>query len=49
VIKFQIRLDEGTSAIDRQMARDIENRLLNGDDLTLITITHSLDPSLLIR
>jgi ABC-type multidrug transport system fused ATPase/permease subunit len=40
-------LDEGTSAIDRQTGTDIENRLLKREDLTLITITHSLDENLL--
>ena len=40
-------LDEGTSAIDMQTAYDIENRLLRLDNLTLITITHSLNPELL--
>lgn len=40
-------LDEGTSAIDRQTAYDIENRLLNLDDLTLITITHNLQANIL--
>ena len=40
-------LDEGTSAIDMQTAYDIENRLLKMENLTLITITHHLDPNLL--
>ena len=40
-------LDEGTSAIDMQTAYDIENRLLAMQDLTLITITHALNPELL--
>ena len=40
-------LDEGTSAIDRQTAHDIENRLLKLQDLTLITVTHHLDEDLL--
>ena len=40
-------LDEGTSAIDMQTAYDIENRLLNMEDLTLITITHHLEQNLL--
>jgi len=40
-------LDEGTSAVDRQTGADIENRLLRRDDLTLITITHSLDAEML--
>ena len=42
-------LDEGTSAIDKQTAEDIERRLLARADLTLLTITHSLDPELLSR
>ena len=40
-------VDEGTSAIDMQTAYDIENRLLKIENLTLITITHHLDPNLL--
>jgi len=40
-------LDEGTSAIDKQTGNDIENRLLAREDLTLITITHSLDEEML--
>lgn len=40
-------LDEGTSAVDMQTAYDIENQLLNLSGLTLITITHSLNPELL--
>lgn len=40
-------LDEGTSAVDMKTAYDIENRLLAMDELTLITITHSLNPDLL--
>lgn len=40
-------LDEGTSAIDRQTAYDIENRLLKMNGLTLITITHHLEKELL--
>ena len=42
-------LDEGTAAIDKQTAYDIENRLLKSKELTLITITHSLDIHLLCR
>lgn len=42
-------LDEGTSALDKQTSYDIENRLLRKDDLTLITITHSLEPDMLAR
>lgn len=40
-------LDEGTSAIDMKTAYDIESRLLAMTELTLITITHSLDTVLL--
>lgn len=40
-------LDEGTSAVDMQTAYDIENQLLQIRDLTVITITHSLNPKLL--
>ncbi|MCL2587929.1 MAG: ATP-binding cassette domain-containing protein, partial [Oscillospiraceae bacterium] len=40
-------LDEGTSSLDMQTAYDIEGRLLKEDDLTLITITHALNPELL--
>ncbi|MEK5645346.1 ABC transporter permease [Paenibacillus rhizosphaerae] len=40
-------LDEGTSAVDMQTAYEIENRLLALSDLTLITITHNLNPDLL--
>lgn len=42
-------LDEGTSAVDLQTALDIEQRLLKLPELTLITITHKLDPELLGR
>ena len=40
-------LDEGTSAVDMQTAYDIENQLLKIKDITVITITHSLNPELL--
>lgn len=40
-------LDEGTSAVDMQTAYDIESKLLQIDDLTVITITHSLNEILL--
>ena len=40
-------LDEGTSAVDRQTAYDIESRLLRVQDLTLLTITHNMSPELL--
>jgi len=40
-------LDEGTSAIDLQTAYDIETALLDLSDLTMLTITHNLNPELL--
>ncbi|MEG0856357.1 MAG: ABC transporter ATP-binding protein [Terrisporobacter sp.] len=40
-------LDEGTSAIDMQTGYDIESKLLNLSDLTLITITHKMSEELL--
>jgi ABC-type multidrug transport system fused ATPase/permease subunit len=40
-------LDEGTSAVDKQTAYDIESNLLQMYDLTLITITHNLSEQLL--
>ena len=40
-------LDEGTASLDLQTAYDIESRLLKENDLTLITITHALNPDLL--
>lgn len=40
-------LDEGTSAVDMQTAYDIESQLLKICGLTVITITHSLNPELL--
>lgn len=40
-------LDEGTSAVDMQTAYDIESQLLKINDLTVITITHSLNSELL--
>lgn len=42
-------LDEGTSAVDMQTAYDIESQLLKISDLTVITITHSLNSELLRR
>lgn len=44
-----IILDEGTSALDPKTAVEIENALLVRQDLTLITITHTLNPTLLKR
>ncbi|MEG0275869.1 MAG: ABC transporter ATP-binding protein [Coprobacillus sp.] len=40
-------LDEGTSAIDMQVAYDIESRLLDIDNLTLLTITHNMNEEFL--
>lgn len=40
-------LDEGTSAVDMQTAYDIESSLLAIENLTLVTITHSLNADLL--
>lgn len=40
-------LDEGTSAVDMQTAYDIESKLLKISNLTVITITHSLNSELL--
>lgn len=42
-------LDEGTASIDMQTAYSIESSLLGLDDLTLITITHNMNPELLSR
>lgn len=40
-------LDEGTSAIDKKTAKEIEEQLLHVSNLTLLTITHNLDQELL--
>lgn len=40
-------LDEGTSALDRYTAYEIERCLLQDGDITLITITHNPDPKLM--
>lgn len=40
-------VDEGTSAIDKETAREIELKLLEIPDLTLLTITHKLEEELL--
>lgn len=40
-------LDEGTSAIDMQTAYDIEDKLLQIKNLTLLTITHNMKKELL--
>ena len=42
-------LDEGTSALDRETAHEIESRLLEDEEITLITITHNPDPELITR
>lgn len=42
-------LDEGTSALDQQTAYDIESGLLGAPDVTLINITHNLNPESLSR
>lgn len=42
-------LDEGTSALDRKTACEIESRLLKDEELTLLTITHNPDPLLMRR
>lgn len=39
-------IDEGTSAVDQQTAYEIESRLLMQKDLTVITITHHMNPEL---
>lgn len=36
-----ILIDEGTSAIDKQTALEIERRILEKDDVTVIMITHA--------
>ncbi len=40
-------LDEGTSAIDLQTSNEIERKLLQDRELTLITITHKMNKELL--
>lgn len=40
-------LDEGTSAVDKMTAHEIESRLLAMKELTLFTITHNLNEELL--
>lgn len=42
-------LDEGTSAVDAVIAADIEDRLLNDRNLTLIAITHNVSEEHLRR
>ena len=40
-------LDEGTSALDKKTAYEIENRLLKNKDITLLTITHNPNADLM--
>lgn len=40
-------LDEGTSAVDSRTAYEIESALLAIPDITILTITHNLNPDLL--
>lgn len=40
-------IDEGTSSVDMQTAYDIERRLFDLDELTLITITHAMNEEML--
>jgi len=40
-------MDEGTSAIDRQTAHEIEKDLLRQENLTVLTITHHMDETLM--
>lgn len=40
-----VLLDEGTSALDEQTARQIESDLLDDPDLTVVLVTHNLFPS----
>lgn len=48
ITKPQILIfDEGTSSLDLKTAHDIEERLLNIDNLTMITITHNSNSDLL--
>lgn len=42
-----IILDEGTSALDAQNAYEIESKLLHNESLTVIMITHHLNPTLM--
>ena len=42
-------IDEGTSSLDNKTAYDIEDKLLNQEDLTIITITHKINKELLQR
>lgn len=42
-------LDEGTSAVDQQTAREIEQALLDNPERTMLVITHHLSPTLARR
>ena len=42
-------IDEGTSSIDMQTAYDIEQRLFDIEDLTLLTITHAMNREILSK
>ncbi len=42
-------LDEGTSALDLKTSYSIEDKLLNVENLTMIAITHKLNPEILRR
>lgn len=42
-------MDEGTSALDRRTAHDIEEDLLRQENLTILTITHHMDETLMDR
>ena len=37
-------IDEGTSALDKQSAQYIEDAILNDPSLTVIMVTHRLNP-----
>lgn len=41
-------LDEGTSALDKKTAYEIENQLLRDNSLTLLTITHNPNADLMM-
>lgn len=41
-------LDEGTSALDKRTAHEIENHLLKNKDITLLTITHNPNADLMM-
>lgn len=41
-------LDEGTSALDKKTAYEIESHLLKNNDITLITITHNPNTDLMV-